>query len=343
MTALFCHNAADRSATSWHEALAPWQALEFVISDAAKGIASGLDRLARQRQGANDPTPLAPGLDLFHTAREARTVLFGAWRRAEAAWTHAETCDTLVAQAKRGGLDARGVAQTARAAWRQAVALLGCVERQESAWRRARAALDLFDAAGRLNTSQRVRAEIAATLPALTGPDWKRVRNFLSDPGSTAFLDRMHKQLAEVEPRVDWCEAMAWRCWCEQERPGAGDHEQGQLVRRIARSRQLEGTEAASFARVAAVLRRTVRASSAVECMNSVLRMQQCRHKRMTQGMLDLKRLYWNCRALGAGKRRGACPYQHLGLILPTFDFWELLQTPPGRLTQDLSGHKDAS
>lgn len=343
MTALFCHNAADRSATSWHEALAPWEALEFVISDAAKGIASGLDRLARQRQGADDPTPLAQGLDLFHTAREAHTVLSRAWRRAEAAWAHAEARDILVAQAKRGGLDARGVAQTARAAWRQAVALLGCVERQESAWRRARAALDLFDAAGRLNTSQRARAEIAATLADLSGPAWKRVGNFLGDPRSTAFLDRMHEQLAKAEPRIDWREAMAWRWWCEQERPGAGGIESGQLVRRIGRSRQLEGAEAASFARVAAVLSRVVRASSAVECMNGVLRMQQCRHKRMTQPMLDLKRLYWNCRVLGAGKRRGACPYEHLGLILPTFDFWELLQTPPERLTQDLSGHKDAS
>ena len=343
MTALFCHNAADRSATSWHEALSPWKALEFVISDAAKGIASGLDRLARRRQEAGDPPPLAQGLDLFHTAREARTVLFRAWRRAEAAWTHAETCDTQVAQTKRGGLDARGVAQAARAAWRRAVALLGCVERQESAWRRARAALDLFDAAGRLNTSQRARAEIAATLPDLSGPDWKRVRNFLSDPRSTAFLDRMHEQLTKAEPRVAWRDAMAWRWWCEQERRGAGGIPHRQLVRGIARVRRLEGAEADSFARVAAVLGRTARASSAVECMNSVLRMQQCRHKRMTQPMLDLKRLYWNCRALGAGKRKGLCPYQHLGLSLATFDFWELVQTPPGELAQNLSGPKDAS
>jgi hypothetical protein len=29
-----------------------------------------------------------------------------------------------------------------------------------------------------------------------------------------------------------------------------------------------------------------------VECLNSVLRMQQARHRRMTQPMLDLKRLY---------------------------------------------------
>ena len=74
------------------------------------------------------------------------------------------------------------------------------------------------------------------------------------------------------------------------------------------------------------MLFRTVRASSAVECMNSVLRMHQSRHRTLTQGMLDLKRLYWNTRVFRGGKRKGRCPYQHLGLALPRYDFWGLLQ-----------------
>ena len=61
---------------------------------------------------------------------------------------------------------------------------------------------------------------------------------------------------------------------------------------------------------MAAVLRHTVRASSAVECMNSVLRMHQGRHRTVTQPMLDLKRLYWNCRPFQSGQRRGHCPYE---------------------------------
>ena len=46
----------------------------------------------------------------------------------------------------------------------------------------------------------------------------------------------------------------------------------------------------------------------------------------MTQGMLDLKRLYWNCRVFRGGKRKARCPYEHLGLKLPRYDFWALLQ-----------------
>src|SRR3954452_14495960 len=84
--------------------------------------------------------------------------------------------------------------------------------------------------------------------------------------------------------------------------------------------------ESTSYDRVAAVLKDTLRASSAVECMNGVLRMQQSRHKRMTQPMLDLKRLYWNSHRFRSGPRKDVCPYQALGLKLTGFDFWTLLQ-----------------
>ena len=114
------------------------------------------------------------------------------------------------------------------------------------------------------------------------------------------------------------------------------------LVRAVGRDGELDEEERASYDRVAAVLEDTFRASSAVECMNSVLRMQQSRHRRMTQPMLDLKRLYWNCQPFRSGPRKDVCPYQALGLELPTFDFWELLQTDPAQLTQQLSTQGNA-
>ena len=92
-----------------------------------------------------------------------------------------------------------------------------------------------------------------------------------------------------------------------------------------------------TYARVGHILTHTVRASSAVECMNSVLRMHQARHRHVSQGMLDLKRLFWNCRTFTHGMRRGASPYQLLGLNLPTDDWWKLLQMEPEALRQKLS------
>ena len=60
-----------------------------------------------------------------------------------------------------------------------------------------------------------------------------------------------------------------------------------------------------------------------------MIRMHQARHRSLTQPLLDLKRLYWNGRVFDDGKRRGRCPYEHLGLKLPRYDLWELLQRSP--------------
>ena len=123
--------------------------------------------------------------------------------------------------------------------------------------------------------------------------------------------------------------------------PPAGPPRLIAAIRAAARRRELDDSECASYDQVAEVLETTVRASSAVECINGVLRMQQSRHKRMTQAMLDLKRLYWNSRPLRTGPRKDACPYRALGLELPTFNFWELLQADPAELTQQLSTQRD--
>ena len=73
------------------------------------------------------------------------------------------------------------------------------------------------------------------------------------------------------------------------------------------------------------------------------LRMHQTRHRHDSQGMLDLKRLFWNCRAFTHGRRRGASPYQLLGLNLPTDDRWELLQMDPDVVRQKLSTQEVAA
>jgi len=84
-----------------------------------------------------------------------------------------------------------------------------------------------------------------------------------------------------------------------------------------------------AYERVEQILGQVVRARSAVECLNSVVRMPQARHRHVSQEMLDLKRLYWHGRAFRHGKRTGACPYALLGLKLPTDDWWQLLQIDP--------------
>lgn len=341
MTAVFCRNAADRKAETWKTPLEPFSALEFAVSDAAKGIAKAVADVAGSRRGDASAPALEHGLDVFHTTMEAHRVLARSRRRAEARWEQAEAAEAKVADAKRQGVDARGVAQTARAAWAKAIASLEQAEHLESAWERAHAAMESFGPDGRLNDRTRAESEIAAALVDLTGPDWSKVRNFLNDPRCLAFLDRMHRRLETAEPRRDWREAMAWRWWLRHRRPRPAEPVT-EMIRTAARDRALSVQERGSYDQVSSVLWDTFRASSAVECMNSVLRMQQSRHRRMSQPMLDLKRLYWNCRPFRSGPRKDACPYQVLGLDLPTFDFWELLHTDPAQLTQQLSTQGNA-
>ena len=86
------------------------------------------------------------------------------------------------------------------------------------------------------------------------------------------------------------------------------------------------------------IFRHTWRASSLVEGINSVLRMHQARHRKLTQGMLDLKRLYWNCHTFRTGRRKGQSPYERLGLKLPDgLDWWELSKMTPEQLRDKLS------
>jgi hypothetical protein len=305
MTAVFRRNAEDRSAETWMKHVEPFSRLEFAVSDAAKGISSAVARLAKARDLDPSAPALTHGLDVFHTTMEATKVLAQHWRCAEAAWESAETADAKVAAAKRQGVDARGAASAARAPWAGAVERFDQAQRLESAWNRAHAALDLFTPDGRLNDRAQAAAVIAEAVKDLVGPEWSKVRNFLNDPRSLAFLDRMHGRLETAEPRPDWREALAWRWWLRHRRPEPSDP-RTDLVRAVGRQGTLNEPEQAAYARVAAVLEDTSRASSAVECMNSVLRMHQPRHRRMTQPMLDLKRLYWNTRPFRSGPRKDA-------------------------------------
>jgi hypothetical protein len=279
---------------------------------------------------------LEHGLDVFHTNQEARRVLAGPWRRAEGAWEEAEAADAQVAEAKRRGQDARAAAAAARYAWERAKRLLAEVEAQESAWQRARTALAVFRPNGTLNERAWAEAEIQAALTQLPGAAWKKVHNFLKDARSLQFLDRLHRRLAEAEPDVN-LRTMALRRWwlrhqasaapaCPPPSPSVLTQVQALLDAKVGGG-ELTASEQAAYERVAEVLRTTVRASSAVEGINSVLRMQQGRHRKMTPGLLDLKRLYWNCRRLQTGKRRQRCPYEMLGVSLPSHDFWTLLRS----------------
>ena len=154
-------------------------------------------------------------------------------------------------------------------------------------------------------------------------------------------MDRLHDALALIPVRQELGEALVRLWWLRRQRPGKsvvgsvrGAGHVAHLVQQEI-CQKLDPNWREWYRHVAAVLRGTVRASSVVECMNSVLRMHQSRHRTMTPGMLDVKRLYWNTRAFRGGKRKGKCPYEHLGLKLASYDFWSLLKEKFSRALEE--------
>jgi hypothetical protein len=327
--------ADDRAGATWAGTLRDWDGLTFVAADAGKGLQAGIAMVRRERQEDGRPS-LESGLDVFHTAYEAQRVLRLTWNRVERLWEQAETASRRFKESQRQGRDARGQASVAGRLWKQAEAAFAEYERSEAGWKMAHGALAVFGPEGRLNDRTRASQQIALALPLLSGPEWSKVRGLLQAEGSLTFMDRLHRQLSEAVADDGLRAELVRLWWLRRQRPRAKVSGAGHVMHLVQEvlCQKMDPNWRESYAAVSRVLRGTVRASSAVECMNSVLRMHQSRHRTVSQGLLDLKRLYWNCREFREGKRRRRCPYELLGLKLPSYRFWDLLgmpATPKGR------------
>jgi hypothetical protein len=333
----------DRSGLSWQQALRPWSGLEYVAADNGTGMQRGLEGIRQERSEAGRGPDLEVSLDVFHTQREGSTALRREWAAAEEVWEQAEKSDRELAQIKRRGQDRRGATQRALRAWERAEAAFQVAARREAAWLRIEQTLNLFRPDGPLNDRRWAEAQIQAALPDLDGPRWAKVRRMVTDPRSLTFLDRLQRNLEAAEPRPELQAALValWRVR-HATRPGCGPRPSAAVgvvapaVRALVCG-QLAPDWHGAYRRVARVLNRVVRASSVVECLNSVVRMHQARHRTLSQPLLDLKRLYWNCRVFAEGKHEGKCPYEHLGVQLPTYDWWELLHQEPQEVEQKVS------
>jgi hypothetical protein len=227
-------------------------------------------------------------------------------------------------------------------AWRRAERALDAWSAAEAAWREVEAALRLFTPEGALNPRAQAEAALQAAFPRLPGPEWPKVRRQLRRPQLLTFLDRAQESLSSL-PVAGELLAAAVRVQGlgrQPERLRTGGAQAAALRGVLLAAGLVLALSGSAGAQASALVRRALRgvwrASSLVECLNSVARMQQGRHRKITQGLLDLKRLYWNCRAFRTGPRRQQSPYELQGLRLPTRDWWELLRLTPEQLRAQL-------
>ena len=210
-------HAADRSGSTWTEALQGFDALEQAVVDGGRGLQRGLVDFQKQRKNAGNSTPLEVSLDVFHTKQEAQRVLRKLWNRVESRWARAEEADRQVQRAWRHGGDRRGFGGAAARAWKKVERLMERYDRAERAWKRIEAALELFRPDGRLNDRAWAAGEIAAAVKELDGAEWGKLRRALADRRSLTFLDRMHRQLTTAEPRAELREALLRRWWLRRQ------------------------------------------------------------------------------------------------------------------------------
>src|SRR4051794_16563473 len=212
--------ADDRTGATWAEALRDWEALSFVTADAGKGLQAGIAAVQRERHEEGKPS-LESGLDVFHTASEARRVLRLIWNRVERLWEQAEAAGCRVKESQRQGRDARGPASVASRAWKQAEAAFAEYERSEAGWKVAHGALAVFRPGGRVNDRTWAAGQIALALPLLSGGEWSKVRGLLQAEGALTFLDRLHRQLGEAAPEEPLRTELVRLWWLRRQRPRA--------------------------------------------------------------------------------------------------------------------------
>jgi hypothetical protein len=337
------------SGAAWAQEFGRLPNLEQLARDGGQGLAKGVVVLNGQRQEQGRELLRDQG-DHFHALCSGGVGLRRAEKRARAALAQAEAAEKALAECARQGQKETGPAVRASYAWRKAEQVMDAWSDLERTWQQTKDALLLITPEGELNTRAKAQAVLAQTLPQLPDSDFAKTKRQLQRPEMLNYLDRVQDQLQKL-PLPEEVKQAAGRQETLRRRPELlhGENPQAAALRgvllvcAVVLGKAGEAGEQAVTA-VRQIFRRAYRASSLVECINSVLRMQQAQHRKLTQGLLDLKRLYWNCHTFRTGRRRKSTPYQRLGVPWPEgLRWWDVLHLTPEQLREKLSTTQTAA
>ena len=311
MLILSLERSHSRDSTAWGVTLLDQQARGVVLSEAASdgalGIAGGLKEAGLGCVHVGD---------LFHVERDLMRVAGQLEKAAYVALEQAERARLAAAEAqakhpRRGPKRqpkvplAEALAQSRQAIERyDAYCYLVSVVRET---------LEPLDGrSGKPHSSAVSRKELAAVVALLKEWGDQRVAKVAKRldraiDGLVIYQDQLAKQLAPWIAQLG--EAVtALVCWGWRHRKGLGLTTPGAL----------EGAFPLAYRdaikAVWAALDGAHRASSLVECINSLLRPHLLVHRGAEQGLLDLLACYYNHRVFSRGKRRGQSPLQLAGL-----------------------------
>jgi hypothetical protein len=334
------------SGSEWTQELKKLPHLQQVTRDAGVGLTKGVVDLNKERTDQGK-APVADQLDHFHTLRAGRLIVSQAQRQATAALKVAEQAEAEQARRQRHGKSLGGMYLRIRRCWAKATQAMDVWQVRDRAWQEVKAALQLVTPEGELNTRAKAETALAAALPQLPD-DFAKAKRLLQQPQTLTYLDEVHRQVQALPVPAEIRDA-AIRQETLRHRPELlqGDSAQAAAVRGLLMVYAVIIAQAGMVGQQAVdgirrIFRNTWRASSLVECLNSTVRMQQARHRKMTQGLLDLKRLHWNTHTFRTGRRRGRSPYGRLGVPWPDeLGWWDLLKWTPEQLRKELSAREN--
>jgi hypothetical protein len=312
--------AAGCGAEDWKPVFAALEGLQRCVSDAGEGLVRGVKDAKRQH-----------GSDMFHGITKAEERLARDARPCEkklAAEAEARRAleDALLIPSKCRQADATRRYERARKA---ADAALGEWVRLADLLKQVRRAFDYTTPEGKLNTVERADGIVAQAIAAMEHSDQgKRLAEKLRYLQRHPVFDHL-RVLAErlggfhLEQVGPGREARLGRLVAQTVRWRVRDKDPVDVLRAASQGTLADQVEIA----VVEAVDYAVRSSSAVECVNSRVRIVQVARKRMSEDFVYLLAVYHNMRTFGRGSvRKGNTAAELAGIVLPTQDWLELLQ-----------------
>ncbi|MHA2119432.1 MAG: hypothetical protein ACW98J_10980 [Candidatus Thorarchaeota archaeon] len=329
-----CERFQDRAGESWHAVLSHFPNLDYIISDQAKGIARGIHLTA------GTPRAIQHQRDLYHflidvsrTTRRLETGLEKLLKAEEQVWQ-----DWV-----KGRIYVKTVEKIEATVIRQ-------LELMEQYYQ----ALELLDFAFSPMTSNhqvnarehghQILSDVIQRLKSLSelGIDGLVKTLEKRGPGCLVFLDQLQRELSVIPAELfelgedsqftaEQIRELAIQEVCLEH--AMADDPSDEVFRTYRclwqKVRSLKKLVPA-FLQVVSAVRRILyhpkRASSLVECYNSILRPIQQVKKQVTQEFLWLKALHHNMKTFKQGRRKGKSPFQLLGVDFGNQDWIQLME-----------------
>ena len=343
------HKSDEASGETWAREFRQFPHLELVTRDGGKGLEKGVALVNAERQAAGQSAIVDQG-DHFHALRGGGVGLRKAEMRTRQALAKAEQSQKELDECARQGESRTAAAGRAHQAWKKAEKAMDLWSQRHRLWQKIKAGLRLLTPEGDLNTRQRAEAVLAETLPQLPDSDFAKSKRSLQKPEMFNYLDHVQQKIGALPFLSELKQAAVWQEGLRREPEMLrGEGAQARALRGVLLLSAVMLGKAGDLGQqtvlaIREIFRRAYRASSLCECVNSAVRMHQNRHRKMTQGLLDLKRLYWNCHTFRTGRRKGTTPYQRLGVPWPEgMRWWDVLKLTPEQLRHKLSTAKMAA